>query len=274
MNRIAIQGLKGSFHHEAALHHFGDQIILNECETFRDVVNQVLESEADFGLMAIENSLAGCIIPNYALLRKGGLTICGEVILQVKMNLMVYNGTNITDVAEIESHQMAIRQCSNFLDNHEKLRVVESFDTAGSARHIKENKLSQVAAIASSLAAKTYDLTILQSGIENKESFTRFLVLTKAPNQADEETDKASIYLETKHEPGALAKVLTAVSDLGVNLSKLQSHPVSGWERTYGFFMDLEFSDSGQESKVFQELASLSEVIENLGVYKKGKIYE
>ena len=273
MKKIAIQGLKGSFHHEAALHYFGDQITLNECETFRDVTNQVSNGAADFGLMAIENSLAGCIIPNYSLLRKGGLTICGEVILQVKMNLMVYNGTGISDIEEIQSHQMAIRQCSTFLDQYQTLKVVESFDTAGSARFIKENRLVHIAAIASSLAAKTYDLTIIRERIENKESFTRFLVLTNGSNQIYD-TNKASIYLETRHEPGALANVLSVISNLGINLSKLQSHPVSGWERTYGFFIDLEFTTSNQWDQVIPELSELSEVLEVLGVYKKGKIYE
>lgn len=274
MKKIAIQGLKGSFHHEASLHYFGNKLTLIECETFRDVVNHVRGGHSDFGLMAIENSLAGCIIPNYALLRQGGLTICGEIILQVKMNLMVYNGARMSDVMEIQSHQMAIRQCSNFLDKYPALKVVESFDTAGSARHIRENRLGQIAAIASSLAAKTYNLTILQERIENSESFTRFLILAKDKYQFQGDRNKASIYLETRHEPGALNKVLASMSNLGINLSKLQSHPVSGWKRTYGFFMDLEYSVSGQLDQAIPELLKLSEVLEILGVYQKGKIYE
>jgi len=274
MNKIAIQGLKGSFHHEAALHYFGDQIVLEECGTFPEVPECVVHATADYGLMAIENSLAGSIIPNYALLRQGGLTIVGEIILRVKMNLMVYNGASIGDIKEIHSHQMAIRQCSSFLQKQQSIKVVEAFDTAGSAQHIKENQLNYVAAIASSLAAKTYGLSILLAGIENQQSFTRFLVLSNKKNQHEAGLNKASLYLETAHRPGSLAEVLAVISGQGINLSKLQSHPVSGRDRTYGFFIDLEFAALSQFDQIRDELGKKTEVMNVLGIYKKGKTHE
>lgn len=271
--RIAIQGLKGSFHHEASLHYFGNQIIPVECETFPEVVDKVRTSKVDFALMAIENSLAGSIIPNYALLRQKGLTICGEIILRVKMNLMVYNGTKLSDVSEIHSHQMAIRQCSSFLQKHPSLKIVEAFDTAGSAQFIQENKQKHVAAIASVEAAKAYGLTIIERGIENQESFTRFLVLS-SKKTAEDNLNKASLYLETAHEPGSLAKVLNAISEQRINLSKLQSHPVSGRERTYGFFIDLEFDSPDQWQTTRNSLQNSAVILDELGIYKKGKTYE
>lgn len=270
--KVAIQGLKGSFHHEAAQHYFGAQVVPVECETFPEVVGMVLKSEVDFALMAIENSLAGSIIPNYSLLRQKELSICGEIILRVRMNLMVYNNTTLNDVKEIHSHQMAIRQCSTFLQIHPSVKIVESFDTAGSAQFIRENKLKHVAAIASAEAAKTYGLSIIEKGIENEESFTRFLVLSKEDISAD--FNKASLYIETAHEPGSLASVLNVISEHGINLSKLQSHPVSGRKRTYGFFIDLEFDSIDQWHKTKAALQGITEVLDVLGIYKKGKTYE
>lgn len=274
MKKIAIQGLKGSFHHEAALHYFGSSIELDECETFSQVADQVLHSKVDFGLMAIENSLAGSIIPNYGLLRQKGLTIVGEIVLRVRMNLMVLNGTSLDEVKEIHSHQMAIRQCSAFLQRHTQLKIVEAFDTAGSAQFIKEKKIDHVAAIASELAAETYGLTIVQKGIENEESFTRFLVLSRESLNANSSVDKASLYLEAVHQSGSLARVLTVISNQGINLSKLQSHPVSGRDRTYGFFMDLEFDSPHQLESAMKNLQELTEVLDVLGIYKKGKTHE
>ena len=165
--RVAIQGLRGSFHHEASCHFFGKNIELAECTTFRDVVDAVVTKRADTALMAIENSLAGCIIPNYNLLRSSPVEVIGEVGLRVKMNLMALPGTTISQIEEAHSHQMAIRQCGGFFQKHPKMKVVEAFDTAGSAKHIKGNNLRNIAAIASQQAAHEYGLEIIQEGIED-----------------------------------------------------------------------------------------------------------
>ena len=272
--KVAIQGLKGSFHHEAARNYFGNEIELVECETFQDVVQNVKEANSAFGIMAIENSLAGSIIPNYALLRQQEITICGELTLRVKMNLMALSGRTLLDISEVHSHQMAIRQCSTFLQLNPGFKVVESFDTAGSAADIHERKLKETAAIASELAAETYGLHILARGIEdNQRSYTRFLVLSR--NDLDVSgADKASLYLETAHEVGALAFVLSKISDKKINLSKLQSHPVPHSKGAYGFFVDLEFDSTNQLNELLENLKPETEVLDCLGIYKKGETYE
>lgn len=274
MKKIAIQGLKGSFHHEAARNYFGNEIELVECEAFHDVVQIVKGADSDFGIMAIENSLAGSIIPNYTLLRHPGITICGDLTLRVKMNLMALSGRTLLDISEVHSHQMAIRQCSSFLQLNPKLKVVETFDTAGSAADIHERQLQGTAAIASELAAETYGLHILAKGIEdNQRSYTRFLILSKHGLEVSD-ANKASLYLETAHEVGALASVLSKISDGNINLSKLQSHPVPHSKGAYGFFVDLEFENKNQLDELLENLKSVTEKLDCLGIYKKGKIYE
>ncbi|WP_420576725.1 prephenate dehydratase [Ekhidna sp.] len=274
MKKIAIQGLKGSFHHEAARNYFGSEIELVECEAFHDVVQNVKGADSDFGIMAIENSLAGSIIPNYALLRHPGISICGELTLRVKMNLMALSGRTLLDISEVHSHQMAIRQCSSFLQLNPGLKVVETFDTAGSAADIREKQSQSTAAIASELAAETYGLHILARGIEdNQRSYTRFLILSKHGLEVSD-ANKASLYLETAHEVGALASVLSIISDKQINLSKLQSHPVPNQKEAYGFFLDLEFTARTKLTELLKNLESVTQVLDCLGIYKQGKTYE
>ena len=272
--RIAIQGLKGSFHHEASHHFFGDDILLRECDTFTDVVDAVVTNEADAALMAIENSLAGCIIPNYALLRGNPIDVCGEVGLRVKMNLMALPGTDIGQVTEAHSHQMAILQCGGFFQNYPHLKVVEAFDTAGSAKYIRDNKLRNIAAIASQKAADEYGLEVLKQGIEdNQLNYTRFLVLKAKGKPQVENPNKVSVYFQTKNDPGSLANTLTIISGLGMNLSKLQSHPVPSKNSLYGFYATLEIQDPAQLSDLSQIMKRMTLQFETLGLYKKGETH-
>ncbi|MEO1254525.1 MAG: prephenate dehydratase domain-containing protein, partial [Bacteroidota bacterium] len=203
MKLIAIQGLKGSFHHEASNHFFKDDFMLVECETFLEVADAVTEGKADFGVMAIENSLAGCIIPNYSLLRRAEVEVVGEVGLRVKLNLMALVETSLEQIQEAHSHQMAIRQCGNFFKDHKQIKLVEAFDTAGSAKMIGGEKRINTAAIAGSLAAEIYGLKIIQSGIEDHDlNYTRFLVIQKNGFQQVDHPNKVSIYFQTKHDAG------------------------------------------------------------------------
>lgn len=273
--KIAIQGVRGSFHHEASNHVFGDDISLVECTTFDEVTENTNKGDADFGIMAIENSLAGCIIPNYNLLRQSGLEVCAEVGIRVKLNLLALEGDSLEDLKEIHSHQMALRQCGSFLTTVNGTRIVEAFDTAGSAQYILENNLKGIGSIAGNLAVSEYGLNVLAEGIEDhKLNYTRFLVLKR--KEADPimtEFNKTSIYFQTKHSPGALAQLLSVISGLGINLSKLQSHPVPSKNSLYGFFATLDFDSVDQIEHLKILLESMTIDYQILGIYKKGETH-
>jgi prephenate dehydratase len=273
--KVSIQGMKGSFHNEAALKVLGKDIELVECHTFEETIQAVKNDEADYGVMAIENSLAGCIIPNYNLLRKSGLEVCGEVGIKVTLNLMALEGTSLEEITEVHSHQMALRQCVTFLNQHEEIRRVEAFDTAGSAQVIKEQKLKGIAAIAGNLAAAEYGLEVIAAGIEDHLlNFTRFLILKKPTSPAlSNEVNKLSVYFETKHTPGALAQFLSVVSALEINLGKLQSFPVPSKNTHYGFYATFDIAGKEQIEQLKIMMNSLTPEYKILGAYKKGKTH-
>lgn len=273
--KVSIQGIKGSFHHEATRHMFGEDIELDECVTFQQVIDQTGNGHSTYGVMAIENSLAGCIIPNYNLLRQSGLEVCGEVGLRVRLNLLALDEQTLEDLEEVHSHQMALRQCATFLNTIRDRRIIEAFDTAGSAKHILENNLKGVAAIAGNLAASEYGLNVIAEGIEDhKLNYTRFLVLKRQEmDPISNNLNKTSIYFQTSHTPGSLAQLLTVISGLGINLSKLQSHPVPSKNSLYGFFatLDLESPDQLDHLKILLESMTINYQV--LGVYEKGETH-
>lgn len=272
--QIAIQGLRGSFHHEAATHYFGRPVDLKECETFSDLVRSVAKGETT-GVMAIENSLAGSILQNYALLRKENVEVIGEVGLRVKMNVMALPGVNMDQIEEVHSHQMAIRQCGQFFDQFKDIKVVEAFDTAGSAKRIAQEQLTHVAAIASKLAAKEYGLEIVKESIEDHAlNYTRFLVLQQRGGIQVANPNKVSVYFQTKNNPGSLAHALTIISGLGINLGKLQSHPVPSKNALYGFYATLEIETTDQLEDLARIMKRMALTFEVLGSYKKGNTYD
>ncbi len=271
IKKVAIQGLKGSFHHEAANHFFGEHLTLIECEDFPTMIRSVTEGKADQGIMAIENSLAGCIIPNYNLLRTHDVEVIGEVGIRVRMNVMALPGTRGEEIDEVHSHQMAIRQCGNFFNDYPTIKVVESFDTAGSAKKIQQEKLRNIAAIASQQAAQEYGLEIIKANIEDHDlNYTRFLVLQKKGGLPVNDPNKVSIYFQTSNEAGSLATALTVISGLGINLSKLQSHPVPSKNSLYGFYATLELTDADQLKDLQTMMKRMTLEFEILGAYRKG----
>jgi len=275
VGRVAIQGIRGSFHHQAAKHYFEQEPDLLECESFLMVVQGVVSGAATFGLMAIENSLAGCILPNYQLLRKNDVKVIGEVGLRVHLNLMALEGSDMSQLVEVRSHQMALRQCEGFFHHHPHLRRVEAFDTAGSAAEIKKRHLVGVGAIAGDLAAEVYGLEIVKEGIEDHDlNYTRFLIIQKGSVSRPPCAEKVSIYFQTSHKPGSLANLLTGISRLGVNLSKLQSHPVPSKNTRYGFYATLELAEPKQLDSLYAVVKRMALDFEILGVYKKGKTHD
>ncbi|MEO7393294.1 MAG: prephenate dehydratase [Chitinophagaceae bacterium] len=269
---IAIQGYEGSFHQVAAQYYFGKNVEVLPCATFRDVVKVTLnKKESDGGIMAIENSIAGSILANYNLLQKNNLKIAGEIYLQIRQNLLVNTGVKLEDIREVHSHTMALQQCYDFLDKY-KWKLVETDDTALSAKHIHQHKSKHIAAIASKLAAELFDLEIIAPNIHTlKNNYTRFLVLQREGSaQTVADANKASVSFHTDHSRGSLAKVLTKIADGGINLSKLQSFPIPGSDFKYNFQADMEFDSLDQFNKVIEQAKGLTEDLKVFGIYKKG----
>jgi prephenate dehydratase len=274
--KIAIQGEAGSFHEAAAREYFNNYIIeILPCSTFDQTIDAAKSGLADFAVMAIENARAGSILYNYTLIRESGLKILGELNLRIKQNLMALPGQSIGDITEIRTHPIAISQCMTFLNQHQRILLIESDDTAGSAREISEKKLSGVGAIASSGAAKLYGLDIIADGIETyKKNYTRFLIIGHK-SKGSRTGNKTSVCFSVNHKPGSLASVLVRLGELGINLTKIQSVPRlnGGWE--YMFYLDLEIPEGTNMELIENEIIEYSTDLEVLGVYTKGeKLYE
>ena len=271
---IAIQGYEGSFHQVAARNMYGKSVEVIPCATFRDLIRIASDKSASSGaIMAIENSIAGSILPNYNLLQKSKLKVVGEVYLSISQNLMVNPGVQLEDIKEVHSHPMAILQCLEYLEKY-NWKLIETEDTALSAKHVHQHKSKHVAAIASKLAAELFELDLIAPNIQTmKNNYTRFLVLQREKEAIQiNEADKASIYFQTNHSKGILSKVLTLVADADINLSKLQSMPIPGSNFKYGFYADLEFDQLNQFYQVMDSIDSLTNSVKVFGIYKKGKL--
>jgi prephenate dehydratase len=273
IKKIAIQGFEGSFHQVAAQQFFGNDVEILCCSTFREVVKVAADkNNSNGGVMAIENSLAGSILPNYNLLQKSHLKIVGEIYLHIKQNLLINPGVKLEDIREVHSHPMALLQCTEYLEKY-NWKLIETEDTALSAKHVHQHRSKHIAAIASKLAAELYQLNIVAPNIHTlKNNYTRFLVL-ETPESAEDinDADKASVNFQTDHSKGSLAKVLTKIADGDINLSKLQSLPIPGSDWKYSFHADLEFSSLEQFNRVIKNIKPLTEALRIYGIYKKGK---
>ncbi len=270
---IAIQGYEGSFHQVAARQFFGKAIQVIPCATFREVVKIASnKKESSGGIMAIENSIAGSILPNYTLLQKSSLKIVGEVYLPIRQHLLVNPGVKFEDIREVHSHQMAIQQCMDYLGKY-NWKLVETDDTALSAKLVHQHHSKHIAAVAGKLASELFDLNIIVPNIHTqKNNYTRFLVLQRdEKNDEVVEADKASVNFETDHTKGSLVKVLTIIADAGINLSKLQSFPIAGTNFTYSFHADMEFENVEQFLKMIEQMKAVTTRIKIYGVYKNGK---
>lgn len=272
--RVSIQGYEGSFHQVAARQFFGPEVEVITCATFRDVVRVAANrEESDGGVMAIENSIAGSILPNYNLLQKSDLKVVGEIYLQIGQNLLVNPGVRLEDIREVHSHPMALLQCIDFLEKHPQWKLVETEDTALSARHLQQHRSKHIAAIASDLAAQLFGLEILGPNIQTmKNNYTRFLILQRADvAKTVADPDKASVNFHTDHSRGSLARVLTKIADGGINLSKLQSMPIPGSDWEYSFHADMEFEGLEQFHRVIEAIQPITAELKIYGTYKKGR---
>jgi prephenate dehydratase len=270
--RIAIQGFEGSFHQEAANHFFGTNVHVLPCATFRETVRQASDKRiSDGGIMAIENSIAGSILPNYNLLQKSNLHVIGEIYLQIRQQLMVNPSVEFKDIMEVHSHPMAILQCMDYLEKY-NWKIIETEDTALSAQLIHQHHNKHAAAIAGRLAAKMYDLNIVVPNIHTlKNNYTRFLILQREDKiERMDHPNKSSLYFQTDHSRGSLARVLTIIADGGINLSKLQSFPIPDTDWKYSFYVDMEFDSLDKFNSVIDAINPVTEKLKVYGIYKKG----
>jgi prephenate dehydratase len=268
--KIAIQGIKGSFHHQVAQEYYKEEIIVDECLSFEELVDSLLSGKSEQAVMAIENSIAGPIIPNYALIDKNDLRIVGEHYLRIHQNLMALKGQKIEDIIEVHSHPMALLQCMDFLKKYPNIKLVEDKDTAETARRIQEKQLKGIAAIASKTASEMYGLEILAPEIQTiKNNMTRFVIIEKENSfVAEDEINRASLKFELDHKRGSLATILNVMSDCKMNLTKIQSLPKIETPWKYSFFVDVTFEKYADYSKAKSLLAIMAEYFKVLGEYK------
>jgi prephenate dehydratase len=272
-NKIAIQGAEGSNHHKVARDFYGDKVLLKECLSFDVLVDSLLDKTSDKGIMAIENTIAGSIIPNYALIDANNLHICGEEYLNIHHHLMALPGQQIEDIKEVCSHPMALLQCKEFFKKYPHIKLVEDVDTAEVAKRISKNKLKGVAAIAPKLAAEIFGLNVIEDEIQTmKDNATRFVIVqTEKPNNGIDQINKASLKFQLDHKRGSLAVILNVLSDCKMNLTKIQSLPVieSPWK--YSFFVDVTFDDYKEYEKAIAIIEIMASELKVLGTYKNGR---
>ncbi|TRX11907.1 prephenate dehydratase [Flavobacterium gawalongense] len=271
--KIAIQGIKGCFHHQVAQEYYYQNVEVDECLSFEELVDSLLSGKSDQAVMAIENSIAGPIIPNYALIDKNNLHIIGEHYLDIHQNLMALRGQKIEDILEVHSHPMALLQCMEFLKKYPNIKLVEDKDTAETARRIHQNQLKGIAAIASKTASEMYDLEILAPEIQTiNNNMTRFVIIKKENSFVEEnEINRASIKFELDHKRGSLAAVLNVMSDCKLNLTKIQSLPKIETPWKYSFFVDVTFDKYEDYAKAKALLTIMAEYFKVLGEYKNTK---
>ena len=268
--KIAIQGIKGSFHHQVVKEYFSENVDIDECLSFEELIDSLIAGKSDQAVMAIEISIAGPIIPNYALIDKNNLHIIGEHYLNIQQNLMALKGQKIEDIREVHSHPMALLQCMDFLKQYPNIKLVEDKDTAETARRIQEKQLTGIAAIASVTAAEMYDLDIIASSIQTiKNNMTRFVIIKKQNSFLPEsEINRASVKFELDHKRGSLAAVLNVMSDCKLNLTKIQSLPKIETPWKYSFFVDVTFEKYEDFAKAKTLLNIMAEYFKVLGEYK------
>lgn len=275
--RVAIQGVAGCFHDAAAREYFeGQDIETVPCETFNGMFNLLKSDASMLGILAIENTIAGSLLQNHELLRQSNMTIVGEYKKYISHSIAALPGQSIDDIAEVNSHPMALRQCEQYLQLHPKMKMVETYDTAGSAKMIAENNLVGHAAICGRYAAELYGLNVLEDDIQtNKRNFTRFLVVTDPCNATgfknQKVVDKASIAFTLPHSQGSLSAVLVIFSFYGMNLTKIQSLPIIGREWEYRFYVNLTFNDYTRYRQSIDAVRPLISDFKILGEYAEYK---
>lgn len=274
MKRIAVQGIVGSFHEDAAQKYFNEKIEVVECKSFTSVCQLIDADKVDYAVLAIENSIAGSLLKNYQLIRDYHLRIIGEIYLHIQLNLMAVPGVKQADITDIYSHPVALQQCVEYLEKYlPNAELHENMDTASAAKFVSEEKPPHAAAIGNLRSAQLYKLNILETGIEtNKKNYTRFLILSKHGNPT-EKANKASLCFEVGHFYGALARVLNVFAENEINLDKIQSVPIIGKPNEYTIHVDVEWEDAERYEKAIHQVLKSVSSLAILGEYERGELY-
>jgi len=267
---IGIQGVQGSFHHLVAQEYFKTNVKVLECMSFHELVHSLVAGESQEIVMAIENSIVGSILPNYALIDEYNLKVVGEHYIPINMNLMAMPGQDISDIKKVYSHPMALLQCKEFFKKYPHIKLIEDTDTAEVARRISEKQSKGIGAVASTMAAELFGLEILAEGIHTKKSnATRFLIVStvkKEPNGI--KIDKASLKFELESRRGSLVSVLNIIRDYNLDMTKIQSMPIIETPWKYSFFVDVIFEDYSEFQKAMEIIEVMTEHLKILGTYK------
>ena len=274
MKKIAIQGIAGSFHEDAARKYFGDEEIdVVECRSFQSVCELIDADKVDIAVMAIENSIAGSILQNYSLIRDYHLRVIGEIYIHIQMNLMMLPGAKREDIKTIYSHPIAIRQCIEYIEKYfPEAKIRENQDTAASGKLLVEEQLTDAAAIGNLRTAEIYGLNVLETNIEtNKKNYTRFWILSKHSTPS-ELNNKASLCFEVGHYYGALARVLNIFAENKINLNKIQSVPILGKPNEYTMHVDIEWDNIGNYERAIHAILKNVSSLSILGEYVRGEI--
>ncbi len=276
--RIAIQGWPGANHEIAAKAYFDEDIEVIPCLTFPDLFDTLKHDRDCYGIIAIENTLVGSLLPNYTMLKDSDLVIIGEYKLRIKHQFLALPGQSIDDIKEVYSHPMAIAQCEAFFKDYPHIKLIESEDTALSAKRIADEQITGIGAIASELAADMYQLETLAHNIEtNKKNFTRFLIISDRGKTENDDLleqnkiNKSSLVFSLPHEEGSLSKILTILAFYNINLTKIQSLPIVGQEWEYLFYVDLTFTDYKRYLQSLDAIRPLTRKLKSLGEYEVGK---
>lgn len=271
--KVAIQGVKGAFHEEAAIRYFKTtnlEIVPNL--TFKSLINSIENGDSDIGIIAVENTISGTIHHNLNLVKESKAKICGEVFIRIKQNLAAIPGTKIKDIEEVQSHYMAINQCRQYLSQFKHIKLIESEDTALTMRNISESRNHKIAAIGSSLAAKYYDLEVIAPEIEtNKQNYTRFWIISKEEAHKSKNINKASINLILPNSQGSLARILNMIAEYSVDLTKIESQPIIGQPWNYMFYIDLRFEYMKLYQNMLDKLNEVCISVNIMGEYEEGK---
>jgi prephenate dehydratase len=273
--KIAIQGEPGSFSHEVALKLApGAEIV--PCSLSVEVFAALDSGKAEAAAIPIENSLAGSVLEHFDLLLAHDVRVVRETLLRIRHNLIANTGASIDEIDRVFSHPVALAQCRRFLAAHPKMKSIAFYDTAGSVKNLVEQNDRRAAAIASEAAARTYGAKILQADIEdNAENYTRFfLVRRKAEAETDPASNKISIAFSVENRPGSLVAALTALSEQGTNLTKIESRPVQGKPWEYIFYVDCQIGGMDEGTRALEALQAHCGMVKELGRYREARNME
>lgn len=270
--KVSVLGSKSSYHDQVAESMFGMSYVPIFNSTFKEVISKVESGECQYGVLAIENSVAGTILDNYKMLRNSNVQIVGEKYLNIRHQLMAVPGQKLGDIHTIVSHPMAIKQCQNFIEALGVKNVVQVKDTASAAREISVAKKTGVAAIASEKTGRELVMEVLSTEVQDHQvNYTRFLTIEKKAHLSydEQEFNKATIVFSVENAPGRLAMLLNYLDRKEINLTKIESIPQMNSAGSYDMVTDLEIGNKTDFKSIMPEVYQLVESIKVLGAYKK-----